>query len=171
MIIMKNYKMFIGVLFRNVEGDYLVCDIKLRNAYTKIEHIYNSKIVNKYPAQRIEGVKIKLDTNNQKIVDKAKELKKRRIIWLELETDFPLGNRFEKMMIVKLLTNQEYMDLYIPYLEESERVRKANEETFRKNHGAEVPNPFSKKRKHKIKQETENIIVNPEDYCEVNHLI
>ena len=100
-----------GVLYRGFEEEDMICDMS---------------------APKKEGVRIRIDTNNLELVNKIKQLPKRRRIWIVFQTPIEFGYKTEDMKIIKILTKDEYMVLYKPYHEQNKKMMAENMRTLRK---------------------------------------
>lgn len=106
----SNYISSAQVLYKGLEDGYITCDIKTGKPHTK-------KVdgeITRYPAPKIDGVKIKLE-NDVELLEKVKSLRKRTLLWITYTTDMPLRDFTENMLITKVLTQKEYDTLAEPY--------------------------------------------------------
>ncbi len=120
------------VLYRGFEKNEIICDItwdKPRTATVKDENGEN-KIV-KVPAPKTDGARIKI-ADNAELIDKIKGLRRRRLIWITYLTDFDLGTDTKNMTVIQVLTNDEYLERYIPYKKAEDEFRRQNQRNFKK---------------------------------------
>lgn len=114
----NNYTSSMQVLYKGFEDGYITCDIKTGKPYTRK---VDGEII-RYPATKIDGVKIKLE-DNVELLEKVKSLRKRTLLWVTYITDMPLRDFSENMLIIKVLTQKEYDAIAIPYKKSLKIVR------------------------------------------------
>ena len=104
---MENYIFSMRVLFRGLEESYLICDINVGTGYTITDSTENT--LRKY-FSKLERAKLKLQDNNIQLLEKVKSLKKRRLIWITYQVKVPLEIDVNDMLVVQVLTNDEYLE-------------------------------------------------------------
>ena len=80
-MIKSELKEFIEARFKKIEGDYIVCDLKLGNSI-KRKQMVDGKLKTITDKNIMEDVKIKLDLNNKDMIKKTKILKYKEKITL-----------------------------------------------------------------------------------------
>ena len=98
---MENYIFSMRVLFRGLEESYLICDINVGKGYTITDSTENT--LRKY-FSKLERAKLKLQDNNIQL------LEKRRLIWITYQVKVPLEIDVNDMLVVQVLTNDEYLE-------------------------------------------------------------
>lgn len=124
----NNYVFSAQVLYRDFDDGYMTCDIKTGKPHTKK---VDGEII-RYPATKIDGVKIKLE-NNVELLEKVKSLRKRTLAWITYTTDMPLKDFTENMLITKVLTQKEYDTIAEPYKKLEKELMKHNMRELQKS--------------------------------------
>lgn len=107
----KTYTMPMSVLYRGMEGQYMICDIT---------------------SQKETGVKIKLDNSNSKLLEKINQIPRRRTVWITYQT-IGIDYKTEGTKIMQVLTKDEYMERYIPYQKKEKEMEKRRKEVYLNN--------------------------------------
>mgnify|MGYP001040553111 CR=1 FL=1 len=132
--IKERYTIQMWMLFREYQEGHIICDITLNKACTRVvKNLAGERVPVRFPAQKIEGAKLKLYDNNQEFLEKIKSLPRRRTVFVTYQTTMPLSKNTDDMTVINLLTKDEYKILYKPYHDREKKMKVENLKVMRKN--------------------------------------